>query len=110
MLHKAICWQRLLRGFLCFASVGILRAVLNFGTQEQTFSLPNFKAKIRLPSNRTYWLKGEQSCEGPSIVVYSSDVVKRIFARQKLDIQASDFAFLTIVSPMLSHIYIWNAC
>jgi len=78
--------------------------VLSSITQEQSFSLPNFEARIRLPSNTTDWLKEEQSWEGPPTILYSSDVVRNIFAGQKPEIQADDFAFLTIVSSMLSHI------
>lgn len=77
---------------------------MNSMTQEQSFSLPNFEGRIRLPSNTIEWLKEEQSWEGPPIAVYSSDVMKCIFAGQRPEIQAGDFAFLTIVSAMLNHI------
>lgn len=88
----------------CIASVNILGAALNTTSENHKFHLPDYETGIRLPSSKVHWLKDKQSWEGPPDVLYASDVVGSVFAGVRPDIQADDYAFLTLVSAALSHI------
>ncbi|KAI8931459.1 hypothetical protein NX059_011785 [Plenodomus lindquistii] len=88
----------------CVAGVGILGAALNYEMQAQTFDLPDFQSKIRLPSTRNEWMKDEQSWKKPPPAPYSADVIEKTFAGQPPELPVDDLAFLTIVSGVLNHI------
>lgn len=77
---------------------------MNSTSDDQNFHLPDYETKIRLPSTRFDWLKEKQAWDGPPAVLFASDVVDNIFRGIKPEIQANEYAFLTLVAAALSHI------
>ncbi|KAB5576269.1 hypothetical protein GE09DRAFT_619981 [Coniochaeta sp. 2T2.1] len=88
----------------CIAGTGILGAVLNSRSPNQSFSVLGLEARFRLPSSNFDWTTEEQIWQGPPHVLFSDDVLRQLSCAQKPDLPPDDFAFLTVLSLMLGHI------
>jgi hypothetical protein len=77
---------------------------MNCQPDNHSLYLPNYATKIQLPSPTSYWVKDGEDWNRPPPIIYTSNIMESTFVGVKPNIQADDYAFLTIISTALDHI------